>query len=382
MRTLTDSLAEEAVTITEVLRTAGYRTLAVVTNQVLTRERGLARGFDLYDVAADGRRAAATTDTALSLLAEADPSRPLFAWVHYVDPHVPYHPAADVAAAFDPEYTGRFGLHFGRSDGGAYEPFPLDLPKATATHRNPLGASVNAHVRRLYAADIHGVDAEVGRLVGALRGRGDPLVVLTADHGESLGEHAFFWDHGDYVYNASTRVPLAFVLPTSHPLHADHVAGRCSAWVSLVDVVPTLLELLEIQAPDALSAQLEGRSLVPCFGGPLADRPVFLQSGRAYYPELVARRRRPDLSGGFRGVIAGDWKLIFTPYAPAPDAFELYDLASDPDEERDLYRQGHPRAELLRAELDRFLDGEDASAPTRPPSPEDLETLRALGYVE
>jgi arylsulfatase A-like enzyme len=241
---------------------------------------------------------------------------------------------------------------------------------------------VNAHVRRLYAADIHGVDAEVGRLVEALRRRGDPLVVLTADHGESLGEHAFYWDHGDYVYNAGTRVPLAFVLPPSHPLYDAHVAGRCSAWVSLVDLAPTLLELLDLQPPEALRAQLEGRSLVPCFSAELSERAVFLESGRAYFPELVARRQRDDLSGGFRAVIAGGWKLIWTPYLPDGGAFELYDLAVDPDEERDLYRPDHPRVAALRTELDRFLAGDDAATSSPEPSPEDLETLRALGYVE
>ena len=86
---------------------------------------------------------------------------------------------------------------------------------------------------------------QVGRTVAAARERfgDDLLIVFTADHGESLGEHDFYYDHGDYVYNARTGVPLGFVLP---PKHRYAGFGRCPGWVSLVDVAPTILSLLGV----------------------------------------------------------------------------------------------------------------------------------------
>ena len=108
VRTLTDALSPGVVTVTEVLKQSGYQTIAVVTNQVLSHERGLSRGFSSYDVAADARSARETTAAAIRALEQIDPLAPLFAWIHYIDPHVPYHPDPAVAARFDPDYRGRY----------------------------------------------------------------------------------------------------------------------------------------------------------------------------------------------------------------------------------------------------------------------------------
>jgi arylsulfatase A-like enzyme len=389
VRSLTDTLATDVTSLTEVLGGFGYQTFAVVTNHVLPRKRGLARGFEIYDMAIDGRGARETTSAALRALDRLDPGAPVFAWVHYIDPHVPYHPDPAIAAEFDPDYRGRYRFHFGELPAPearslAVQPFPPDLPKRVATHHNPLPESVNRHVRRLYAADIRTLDREIARLVGVFRDRigDDLLIVFTADHGESLGEHDFYFDHGDYVYNAGSRVPLAFVLPPSHPAHGS---GRCAGWVSLVDVVPTLLDLLGRVPPAGMARQLEGRSLTPCLAGrTLADEPVFVESGHSYYPESVPRRIRNDTAGRFRAVVWGDWKLIWTPFQAEDRAWELFDLRADPEETRNLYAPDHPELTRLRSRLDEWLarqDPEDLAAP-RTVSEEDRASLRALGYLD
>ncbi len=389
VRTLTDTLSSEVIPVTEVLRASGYQTLAVVTNHVLPRRRGLARGFEAYDMAIDGRGARETTDAALRSLARFDASAPLFLWVHYIDPHTPYYPDPAIAAEFDPDYRGRYRFHFGELPapaGGSrfVRPFPLDLPKRVATHRNPLPESVNRHVRRLYAADVGTLDREIERLVSAVRERvgEDLLIVFTADHGESLGEHEFYFDHGDYVYNAGSRVPLAIVLPASHPAHGS---GRCAGWVSLVDVVPTLFELLGLALPPEMAGQVEGRSLTPCLkGDALPAEPVFVESGHSYYPESVSRRVRNDAAGRFRAVILGDWKLIWTPFQSGELEWELFDVGADPHETENLYAPDHPALPRLKTHLDEWLsrqDAEDLAAP-RVVSEEDRAALRALGYID
>jgi arylsulfatase len=384
VRTLTDTLSDDVTTLTETLKQAGYQTTAVVSNKVLPTERGLHRGFDHYDMAADHRAARATTDAATAALRELDPGRPTFAWVHYIDPHAPYHTEPAIAASMDPSYTGRFRFHFGwhRQPGeppGAHRTFPEDLPKGVATHDNPLPESVNAHIRRLYAADIRALDDQVGRLIASARAQlGDNLIVVfTADHGESLGEHDFYFDHGDYVYNAGTRVPLAIVLPESHPLHGS---GRCRQWVSLVDVAPTVLELLD-QA--ALDDQIEGRSLVPCLQGrPLGEAPVFSESGYAFYFDRVQGRERNGVEGRFRSVILGDWKLIWTPFRSDADAWQLYNVRDDPDETRNLYRADHPAVGSLQSELTSWLERQPSEPSRRSMTEQDVRALRELGYLE
>jgi arylsulfatase A-like enzyme len=239
---------------------------------------------------------------------------------------------------------------------------------------------VNAHVRRLYAADIRHTDDEIRRLVDGLRSRLGPdwLIVFTSDHGESLGEHDYFYDHGDYVYNASLRVPLGIVPAAGDPLAG---AGRVDAWVSLVDVAPTLAELLLVPDSADWHTQIEGRSLTPYLRGEAPPpAPVFAISGHSYFPHLVQRRVRFNPAGRFRAVIDGRHKLIWTPGAAPGQRFELYDLVADPHELNDL----SAREPQLRAVLQRRLGAWWRSTEGRGPAPsaEDRERLRQLGYIE
>jgi len=387
VRTLMGVLADGAVPLAERLRAEGYQTLAVVSNTVLTRERRLGRGFDVYDPATNLRGAARTAERAIDTLAALDPGRPFFAWVHFVDPHVPYHPRRDLAEAFDPDYAGRYRFSFGYQprDGEPrrlYRAWPDDLPKRVATLQNPLPERVNAHVRRLYAAEVRETDDALRELVAAFRAAagGRLILIVTADHGESLGEHDFYYDHGEHVYDAETRVPLGIALPAGHPLRGPR---RCEDWVSLVDVAPTLLELLGL-APGTMAPQLEGRSLVPCMRGePQPPRPVFAEAGEAWYPELSRRRLRNDVAGRPRAVTWEGWKLVWTPFQGPDLAWELYDLEADPGETQNLYRPDHPRLAELRAALEAWM----ARAPrdeAEPPAPSaaEREALRELGYLE
>jgi arylsulfatase A-like enzyme len=376
VRTLTDRLSDDIVPLAEILRGAGYQTAAIVSNDVLTPARGLGRGFDVYDARGGERSGAATSAAALGHLPFLDARRPVFAWVHFIDPHAPYSPAPEISERFDPGYDGLFRHAFafrGRSGDG------VSLPKSEATHRNPLPEVVNTHVRRLYAGDIRETDSALEALVQGFRERlGERLlIVVTADHGESLGEHDFYFDHGDYVYNASTRVPLGIVLP---PDFAGGRGLRCHEWVSLVDVAPTLLQLLEIAAP---ADQLEGRSLLPCLRGESLDPvPVFAESGRSFYFDQVKGRRRNDVPGRFRAVTKQGLKLIWTPFATADRAWQLYDVDRDPHETRNLYRPDHPEVGPLKQALGEWMRRAVPDPKGDELSEEDRRQLRALGYLE
>jgi arylsulfatase A-like enzyme len=390
VRRLFDTLPAGLPTLAEIARARGYATVAVVSNLILQRERGLDRGFDVYDVAPAQRAAQATTDAALARLLAIDPDEAVFLWVHYIDPHVPYYPPADLARAFDPGYQGPYALHFGEApDGVGGRAYPADLGKPRAIFRNPLSERVNAHVRRLYAAEIRATDAAVERLVGGLERRfgRDWTIVFTADHGESLGEGGYYWEHGDFVSAAELRVPLALVLPADDPLHR---VGRVDGWVSLLDLFPTLVELLGA-APPHPPGLGDGRSLVPALAGrALEPRPVFAESDTSFFPaEVRGRRFDFNLSGRLRAVLDGRFKLVWTP--GGEPAWTLYDVTADPGETRDLYSAGHPEARRLAALLDAWLrrapeapnlsDTGDLGRPGGPDA-DGAQRLRALGYLE
>jgi len=378
VRALADPLAPEVVSVAELFRARGYRTVAVVSNHVLRPRRGLGRGFEIYDYAGDGREARQTTRAALEHVARLGPDEPVFLWVHYIDPHVPYAPPEDLAEAFHPGYRGRYARRFGGEPGSTGpSAFPRDLSKREAIYHNPLPEAVNEHVRRLYAADVRSTDDAIGALLEGLHSLGGPWsLVFTADHGESLGEHDYWWEHGDYVWNPGVHVPLAFALPEGDPLHGT---SRHRMWVSLVDVMPTLAELFDLPIPYDLTYEIEGRSLLPVLRGePLPARPVFSESGRSHFPEEVRGRVRFDVAGRFRTVLLDDWKLIWTP-GGAPE-WKLFDLAADPGETHDLWTPDHPTGRVLRKHLEDWLRGMDQQVAT--PDARDLELLRSLGYIE
>lgn len=380
VRTLVDSLDDNVTTLAEMFRDQGYRTVAVVSNHLLTPSRGLYRGFDIYDHADDRRDAVATTDAVFSHLEGLPRDDKLFLWVHYIDPHVPYLPAAELRRLFvEPGYDGPYRDGFGQLQGGIGDlAYPADLPKIEAVFRNKLPENVNRHIRRLYAADVRATDDQVGRLVEGLRTRlrNDWHIVFTADHGESLGEHDFFYDHGDYVYNPSLVVPLAFVAPPGDRSLTPRVIDD---WVSLVDVMPTLESWLALPTVGG-SDPRQGRSLMPFLHGvEMPAAAVFAESGHSFYPSEIRRRQHFDVGGRFRTVVEDDWKLIWTPGHPSP--YELYDLGNDPGETHDVYRPDHPRLASLKASLRRWYQPPDETSATGEMASEDLESLRSLGYL-
>jgi arylsulfatase A-like enzyme len=323
-------LADDHRTLAEVLREAGYATGAFVGAFILDARYGLAQGFDTYDdrvattpggtfpVATVERPAGAVTDAALAWLASVDPARPFFAWVHYFDPHAPYAPPADLA--------GRFAA----------------MP---------------------YDGEIAYVDRELGRLLGFLEtagARSRTVVVAVGDHGEGLGEHGEAL-HALFIYDTTMRVPLILAAP------GVVSAGVDEELVSVVDLVPTLLDLLAVADPvardglDLLRDDRAGRRAVA-----LESLPPFLDYGWA---PLFGERGRDD-------------KYIA---APRP---EYYDLAADPDETTNLAGNARGRAAAAREELAArvaaLVQGSGHGAPggvNRLPDSDEIARLRSLGYL-
>lgn len=382
VRTLFDTLSTDVISIAQFAQKRGFNTIAVVSNHVLPPSRELNRGFDVYDFAGDTRDAEQTTSAAIRQLESFGPDDPMFVWVHYIDPHVPYFPPKELAREFDPDYRGPYRDHFGKVRGGVgNEAYPEDLGKIRAVFQNDLPDEVNAHVRRLYAAEVRFTDNAIAALLDWMRRHlgDDWTIVFASDHGESLGEHDYYYDHGDYVYDASLRIPLGLAFPPGDEFHG---ARTIEDWVSLIDVMPTLMELLEFRAPPDPPYSIEGRSLVPYLRGEiLPPRPLFAESGWCFHKKWVPRRLNFDVSGRFRSVTLGEWKLIWTPGQSDDTKYELYNIGDDPHETKNIIDDNPAQANKLIGLLKRWTELSD-DRKHRKISDRDLKLLRSLGYVQ
>ncbi|UCE85205.1 MAG: sulfatase-like hydrolase/transferase, partial [Deltaproteobacteria bacterium] len=316
-------LGAQHVTLAERLRDAGLATGAFVGAFVLDGSFGLDQGFEVYDdrmsdqrsgaVGYAERSAAAVADAAAEWLAELAPGRRFFAWVHFYDPHADYAPPPGFLAA---------------------------LPG------------------RPYDAEIAYADFHLGRLLdvlASLERRANTLVVVTSDHGESLGEHGEP-THTHFVYDATQRVPLILSGPGVPP------GAVVDAQVRLIDVAPTVLDLLGL--PPLHGAQ--GVSLAPLFGrgaAPPQDAYVETLATRSLgWSPLVGLRR-------------DGWKYI---RAPRP---ELYQLDADPAELVNRIGERPDVAAELDARLEALMSDAAAAAETVALDADEKRRLESLGYV-
>jgi arylsulfatase A-like enzyme len=222
------------------------------------------------------------------------------------------------------------------------------------------------------------VDWAIGRVVDGLRDRGlldDTILIVTADHGENFGEHGTYLTHTQ-LYEQSLHVPMVIRYPKTLP------PRRIEALVSEVDVFPTVLELAGITRPDTL----DGVSMVRKVENDSTTYPIFAEDDILRDVKLVKypnyRIFTPGVSGKWRMVRDGPWKLIYIPN-PDGDQYELYNIAQDPMERDNRFASEDEVASRLMVLLDEWMAGD---AGDRDLDPEMIKAkvkeLRALGYLQ
>jgi arylsulfatase A-like enzyme len=362
-------LADGVTTLAEVLGGHGFATAAFVSGWTLNRHTQLQRGFDVFeDDFAARRRAERTLALALPWLRErVEAAEPFFLFVHFFDPHYPYNPPGEYARRFLPEDVEAFGTDLNGRDPGLKTSWGL-----TSAEYEEL---VSRHDGEIAYADHH-----VGLLMDELDQLGvarDTLVILTADHGETLDERAWIFDHGGRAYDEQIRVPLIIRLPAER-----HAGKQIASQVSHVDLMPTILSALRLPVPE----ELTGKSLLELMKRETdADRsrPAFSHARPepARIPEVSEPLTRAGLVSTVRlpGI-----KLIEYPKPDGGWYPQLFDLDQDPGETRNLAEARTEQVAALHQLLERWraATGGDRVPPPLELEPEVAEGLRALGYLE
>ncbi len=319
-------------TLAETFQSAGYRTAAAVDNANLDAALGFGQGFDVYDQTwltseTEMKRTETITRFGEETLSDERDPRPFFLWLHYVNPHTPYEPPEKNLNVFrgdgivprGPELEEVIGYH-----GGVNRNLALE------------GAMHWGDYIDRYDAEIHVADQHIGRVLEALENgpySGTTLVVFTSDHGESLGEHDYFFDHGYDLFNPSLRIPLILSFPGFLP-----AGERVSGLVSNLDLFPTILDLAQVRYPHD---DFQGRSVLPLVRG----------SNDKLHKRLFFQNDQHHMA-----TLSGRLKLVYYPEREGEaEGCELYDIYRDPGEEDDRFEGSEARVAPLQAELSSFF---------------------------
>ena len=369
------SIPDEMDTLAEVFADQGWHTVAAVDNATLSRDAGYAQGFNVYretweESDREIDRTHLITETAIEHLRTfAQTGDPFFMWLHYVNPHLPYTPPSD----FDAVYTN--DTHF---DDSVLLPNTSGIVGGIRPDVYIEGEHRLAYYVSQYDGEILFSDDEIGKVLELVRNEGelsDTLVILTADHGEGLGEQNVYFEHGPYILESHVRVPLV----VSSPNEASNT-HRIERPVSTIDVAPTIFELAGISLPsfsgDRIAFPLAGQSLVLTQEGELPDH----------------RNNIFFASRAFWGVRSREWKMILRTRDDEDNLGEfhqLFNLSTDYEETQNLYASEprHAARLLRRVEARRGIQsnyeigGTDSSNRYKRLTEEALENLRTLGYI-
>ena len=350
------------------LEERGYDTVGLSQSFIASPAFGVHRGFGDFlindQLNSHSLRSPRVRRMLLEWLRSRNDRRPVFAYIHTVDPHGPYDP---------PEGYRQLA----EENPGTLEKQSYSSMAFNAENRAEETTEI-AHLRALYEGEVQYTDEQFGRFLDLLKGLGlyhSSLIVLVADHGEEFGDHGGF-DHGRTLYQEMIRVPLIVKFPKS-----EGAGTRVSSPVSLVDLAPTIFDLAGWDIADSL------------FDGPSLRVPLSKESsGR----RIVLSQVSPEASDtavkvDYDALITSDFKCIENRDRvdqfgyPAP-SWEVYDLVKDPREKAPL-AESDPLSLRCQAALRRYRAQRQQTfvAPSKDReavSPETLETLRSLGYIQ
>jgi arylsulfatase A-like enzyme len=376
-------LPESFTLCSEILMNEGFQTLAIVSNYNVGKSFNYDQGFAVFveswmdeylrktgektfrnkpGYVKDFTNATIVTDQAIDLLKKHSSKGKFFLWIHYMDPHGPYVPPKKYEEYFS-DWT----------PGGA---LPVqDIPPYQRQLKSGAEQVITdpEFYKAQYDREIRFWDDELKRLVSYMKKKGlteNSVIALTADHGESLDEHDYFFEHGNQPYEPCYQVPLLIIAPK-----LKEEAGKTVVQpVPLIDLLPTLLDLLDVSWPPGL----QGNTLLPLLSlEQPEDRVIFGMAGPGIPYQRVLR--------------LGDWKLIQVPsekdrLSMTGLEYELYNLKDDPGEKTNLVDAFPDKADSLKKMLLNWRPtvGEMPLQAEKPVQHDEFskEMLESLGYLK
>ena len=369
-------IPEHYLTLPEFFKQQGYRTVGVVSNAVLAARLGWNSGFDDFgETWGDGEfpddptlfrplaSAPKVNELAVPLLRKHAKDDRLFVWIHYSDPHAPY---------ILPDGEKNSFVGDAVFNGPGDRPIPQRLVNKGYVLEGH--TDLKFYVAQ-YDANVLLTDRYIQKLLDEMRSLGlleDSLIVFAADHGEELGEHNSWFEHGPLPYNTTGHVPLFFVM------NGLPAGRRVDRPVELIDIYPTLRELI---APERQIPGLEGHSLWPLLRPAKSDPPP----ADAFRQAFLEAGHHPNL---YHSVEESVWKLVFNSGGKrsraadsATGGFELYDLAADPLDTRNLAAAKPEEVRRLRRDLVAWMRKAVSMGNEEEGDAETERALKALGYV-
>ncbi len=355
------NVSEHELTLAEILQEAGVTTGSFNSAQVLAAGTGLEQGFDEYQCPENRTWPAnKTCMMAREWITENQDSR-YFCFVHLYDPHALYEAPAAFQTKFEVEADG-----------------PLPPLEQFGFMAQPEGLTENlaADAARAYAAEVAFADAQIGALINMLAVSGQlkkTIVVITSDHGETLDELAdsynYAYDHGEFLYTRELQIPLLIRVPAAFDIPINQEIGDA---VSLLDLMPTLLELMGLPAPDGM----EGRSLVGRMRGEDLSPTVIVAERHSY-------ENPPNewMKGDAYALVSSPWLLLTS----EGRGTELFQLDDDPAGVTNVAEENTAQVDKLKGRLEQWLETrlpkDTRAAPEMLGSERDA-AMRALGYNE
>ena len=386
-----DTIPKGAATMAGQLRAAGYVTAGIVANPFAGRVSGLQRGFDYLDEwaviqryrkdAEDRGTDSAAVNKIVFPWLEQHREEPFFLYVHTTDPHAPYRPPAGFEEKFaNPAETAEFNRTYKRLvdkkeyGGGAVVNRAGCLRNGVNPHR-----FIHQAIDR-YDGEILHNDWSLEQLVEKLKQLGvldNTLIVVVSDHGEE------FWEHGWTAHGQSLYQELAHGVLLMWNRKLIPAARRVAEPVQLIDVMPTVLDLLNLKIPD----MVQGQSLAPFVKGQPFQRRGPVMTSR--YASPHAKGFVPENGTDTVALLDNNWKLIYRDKAKevGMNKIELYDRRTDPGDSNNVAAQYPAEVGRMTTEIGKWLDAEKriksflGRGAQATMDPKTLEQLRSLGYI-
>ncbi len=366
-------LDDSFVTLPEIMQQAGYETAGFVANKFIKPQYGMAQGFDHYDTefADNTVRGELLNGRALKWLASRERDKPFFLYLHYMDVHGPYDAAPEFLDRTMAPVEARPVADLTPLDDGTFNRINTYLRRPPRKSSDPTRWERLKRYREYwdarYDAGVAEMDFYLGQLVEGLKQQGawdDAYVVLTADHGEALGERGL-WDHGYSQFQTDLAVPLAIRWPGVVP------GGRVAPdTASLLGLAPTIYEQLGLD----FDQNVQGESLVGHMAGSADVNDYAIAEAIKVGPTQLA-------------VVRGPWKLIAMQHQQTQQVgYALFNLDEDPGETKNLSGSNPEQRDALKEELVRFVQKSNQLKPgiksrRAPIDPAEFEKLKAVGYV-